>query len=203
VARTAALLADLGHEVVEAAPVFDWDAFLGAVHVVWCAATAAATDAAALALGRTPGPDNLEAVTWACIEDGRRFRATDLLSALAVHNAVTRGVAPFFERHDVLLTPTLARIAAPLGELDQNRAGLSALDWTRQVFAYCPFTPLCNTTGQPAISLPLHWTASGLPVGVQCIGRFGDEATLLMLAAELERAAPWQARRPPVHAGRA
>jgi amidase len=75
------------------------------------------------------------------------------------------------------------------------------MDWTRQVFAYCPFTPLFNTTGQPALSLPLHFTDANLPVGVQFVGRFGDEATLFRLAAQLEQAMPWHMRRPGVFAG--
>jgi amidase len=200
VERTARTLADLGHEVTEAAPVLSWDAFLESVHVIWCAATAAGIDALAHGLQRTPSPDNLEWATWACYEEGRRLRAVDLLGALARQNAITRAVAPFFEAWDLMLTPTLPRPAALLGELDQNRQDLSAMDWTRQVFAYCPFTPLFNTTGQPAISLPLHWTAGGLPVGVQFAARFGDEALLLRIAGQLEAALPWAGRRPGCHA---
>ena len=71
------------------------------------------------------------------------------------------------------------------------------------IFSYVSFTPLFNTTGQPAISLPLHWSAAGVPIGVQIAGRFGDEATLLRLAAQLEEARPWAAKRPPVHAAAA
>jgi amidase len=192
-------LAELGHEIVEARPELEWELFLENVHVIWTCFTAIFADSLARAFGRTIGPDTLEAVTLACYEDGKRFSAVDLLSAMAHGNGVSRQVGAFFEDVDVFVTPTIARPAAPLGELDQNRRGMSAMDWTRQVFAYCPFTPLFNTTGQPAISLPLHWTAAGLPVGVQLAGRFGDEVTLLQLAADLERARPWAARRPPLH----
>jgi len=76
---------------------------------------------------------------------------------------------------------------------------MTAMEWTRQVFAYCPFTPLFNTTGQPAISLPLYATPAGLPIGVQIAGRFGDEATLIRLASQLEQARPWSKRKPSVH----
>ena len=196
----ARMLEDLGHTVVEDAPRFDWDAFLANVHVIWTGFTAVSVDAAASALGRKPGPDNLEAVTLACYEDGKRYKASDLLNAMAHGNVVSRQVGAFFEKVDVLLTPTIAALPAKLGELDQDRKGMTAMEWTQQVFAYCPFTPLFNTTGQPAMSLPLHWSANGVPVGVQIASRFGDEATLFRLAAQLETARPWANKRPSVHA---
>src|SRR5262249_35059606 len=115
------------------------------------------------------------------------------------NNALSRMTGRFFQKYDLLLTPTLARIPAPLGEIDQNKQGLDAFGWTRQVFAYCPFTPLFNSTGQPAISLPMHWSEGGVPVGVQLAGRFADEATLIRIASQLEQARPWTNRKPKVH----
>jgi amidase len=199
--ETVRLLESLGHTLIEDRPLYDWELFLENVHVIWTAFTAASVNALATAFNRKPGPDNLEAVTLACYEDGKRFSAVDLLNAMAHGNLVSRQVGKFFEGVDVFVTPTIARAPAPLGELDQNRAGLSAMEWTRQVFTYVPFTPLFNSTGQPAMSLPLHWTADGLPVGVQFVGRFGDEATLIRLASQIEEAQPWAGRRPPVHVG--
>jgi amidase len=76
---------------------------------------------------------------------------------------------------------------------------MTAMEWTRQVFSYVPFTPIFNTTGQPAVSLPMHWTPNDLPVGVQIAGRLGDEASLFRLAAQLEEARPWANKRPAVH----
>jgi amidase len=198
---TARLLESLGHTVVEDAPRFDWETFLVQVHVIWTAFTVLSADFFAAALGRKPGPDNLEAVTLACYEDGRRYSANDLLVSLAHQNLVSRQVGQFFEQYDVLVTPTIAALPAKLGELDQDRKGMTAMEWTRQVFAYCPFTPLFNTTGQPALPLPLHWSASGLPVGVQFAARFADEATLFQLASQLEEAKPWAGKRPKVFAG--
>lgn len=200
VLETVRLLEGLGHTLIEDAPRFNWDEFLEKVHVIWTGFTAISVQAVSEMLGRRPGPDNLEAVTLACYEDGKRYTAVDLLSSMAHGNFISRLVGAFFEKIDVLVTPTIARLPAPLGELDQDRKGMTAMEWTRQVFAYCPFTPLFNTTGQPAISLPLHWSASGLPVGVQFVGKFGDEATLLRLASQLEEARPWAGKRPPVHA---
>src|SRR6185437_6934889 len=198
--ETVRLLESLGHTLIEDRPRYDWNAFLENVHVIWAAFGVTSIDFASAASGREPGPDNLEAVTLACYEDGKRYSAADLLNAMAHGNLVSRQVGAFFENVDVLVTPTIARLPAPLGELNQARKGMSAREWTQQVFSYVPFTPLFNTTGQPAISLPLHWSASGLPVGVQIAGRFGDEATLLRLAAQLEQARPWAAKRPPTHA---
>jgi len=198
--ETVRLLESLGHTLIEDRPRYDWDAFLENVNVIWGAFGVASIDFASAMTGRKPGPDNLEAVTLASYEDGKRYSAIDLLNAMTHCNLVSRQVGPFFEKVDVLVTPTIARQPAPLGELNQNREGMTAMEWTRQVFSYVPFTPLFNVTGQPAISLPLHWSADGIPVGVQIAGRFGDEATLLRLAAQLEQARPWAAKRPPIHA---
>jgi amidase len=198
--ETVRLLESLGHTLIEDRPRYDWNAFLENVHVIWIAFTVTSIDFASAVSGRKPGPDNLEAVTLACYEDGKRYSAADLVNAMAHGNLVSRQVGAFFEHVDVLVTPTIARLPAPLGEIDQDRKGMTPMEWTQQIFSYVPFTPVFNTTGQPAISLPLHWSADGVPVGVQIAGRFGDEATLLRLAAQLERARPWSAKRPPVHA---
>ncbi len=199
VQETARLLESLGHHVVEDAPRYDWDAFLETVHPLWTTFTALFVEELVRGTGRK-AKDNLEAVTLAVYEDGSRTSAVELHRALAHHNLVSRQVGAFFQTVDLLLTPTIARPPAPLGEIDQNKAGLSARDWTTQVFAYCPFTPLFNTTGQPAISLPLYWTKGGLPVGLQFAAKFGDEATLIRIASQLEEALPWKDRRAPVHA---
>jgi amidase len=195
-------LEDLGHTLIEGGPKYDWDAFLDNVHPIWAAFTALSVDTVARTLGRTPGPDNLEAVTLACYEDGKRISALELLSAQGYHNMLSRSVGAFFQTVDALVTPTIARPPVPLGEMNQNKAGMTAMQWTRQVFAYCPFTPLFNTTGQPAISLPLYWTPGGLPIGVQIAGRFGGEATLMRVASQLEQARPWANRKPPCHVSR-
>ena len=199
VQETVRTLEGLGHTLIEGGPKYDWDLFLNNVHLIWAAFTALSVDVAAKSLGRKPGPDNLEAVTLACYEDGKRITALELLYAQAHGNMLSRSVGAFFETVDALVTPTIARPAVPLGEINQNKKGMTAMEWTRQVFAYCPFTPLFNTTGQPAISLPLCATPAGLPIGVQIAGRFGDEATLIRLASQLEQARPWSKRKPPVH----
>jgi amidase len=199
VEETVRLLEDLGHTLVEDRPNYEWEDFLNHTHVLFTTCTAVMVDTLAAALQRQPGPDNLEAVTLACYEAGKSYPAVAVLNALAYGNLLSRQVGAFFQKVDVLLTPTLTRPPVPLGEFDQNRRGMTAWEWTRQIFDYVSFTPLFNWTGQPALSLPLHWSRNGLPVGVQMAGRFGDETTLLRLASQLEQARPWATKRPGVH----
>ena len=97
----------------------------------------------------------------------------------------------------MLLLPSVARLPWRLGELNQDDAALDADGWVRKLLTYIPFTAVFNVTGHPAISLPLAWS-DGLPVGVQLVGRYGDEATLLRLAAQLEEAFPWADRIPSI-----
>ncbi len=194
------LLESLGHTLVEDRPQYNWEAFLANVHVIWTAFTTAMVDAAGATSGRKPSLDNLEAVTLACYEEGKRYSAADLVNAMGYGNVLSRQIGGFFQNYDVFITPTIAQPPVPLGELNQNRKGMTAMEWTQQVFSYVPFTPAFNSTGQPAVSLPLHWNANGLPIGVQFVGHFADEATLLRLAAQLEQARPWAGKRPPVHA---
>ncbi len=182
---------DLGHVVSEGRPQYDYAQFLDATHVFWTANLALWVDQLAAATGRTAGPQTLEATTAACAEYGRALAAADLLRAEDAANTITRGVAPFFQEYDLLLTPTAARPAPALGEMNANDPTLDALGWTETVFAFTPFTALFNMTGQPAISLPLARTSAGLPIGVQFAARWGDEATLLQLARQFEQAHPW------------
>ena len=101
-----------------------------------------------------------------------------------------------YENYDVLLTPVLADPPLPLASFD-GPPGAPMLGFMRAA-TYAPFTPTCNITGQPAMSVPLHWTKDDLPVGSHFMGRYGDEATLFRLAAQLEKARPWADKRPPV-----
>jgi amidase len=136
------------------------------------------------------------------IEHGRSLTAVDLLNGLGDCNAVGRAVGTFFETADVLVLPSAARLPWRLGELDQDDGSLGAERWVRRLFdEYAPFTAVFNITGQPAISLPLAWSDGGLPIGVQLVGRYCDDATLLRLAAQLEQVFPWADRVPAVVVG--
>lgn len=104
-------------------------------------------------------------------------------------NREVRRIAHFFESADIFITPTLAQPPVALGLLSMQTLSLN--QFQEAMAAFCPFTGAFNATGQPAMSLPLHWSAAGLPVGVQLVGRFGEDARLLQLAAQLEQATPW------------
>ena len=198
--RDAAELCEaLGHEVEEAAPAaLDGEGIWQAFDVLWSAGVASGIAGAARALGREPFPHELEPLTWALYEMGRRFSAADYLLAVAALQRLSRDVAGFFSSYDVWLTPTLAEPPVPLGTFDSPPG--DPLRGYRRAEEYVPFTPLQNVTGQPAMSVPLFWNAGGLPVGAHFAARYGDEATLFRLAAQLEEARPWAARRPPISA---
>ncbi len=208
------LLQSLGHEVEEARPPFDRERMVRAyVHVV-AAGVAATVDEVARRTGRTPGPETLEPETLGLAAGGRSLKANELVEDLEAMRRMARQVAAFQERFDLILTPTVAQPPVKVGSLQPKGSevlGLrvaTALGWRvvldqlfKQVgdrsFDATGFTMPFNQTGQPAISLPLHWTAAGLPVGVQLAARYGEEATLFRVAAQLEQARPWAERRPP------
>ena len=105
-------------------------------------------------------------------------------------------MARFFANYDIILTPTMCVPPLPLGVISPTNP--DAESYLAAVDRFVAFTSLYNSAGNPAMSVPLHWTGSGLPVGVQFAGRFGDEATLFRLAGQLEGARPWKDRRPPL-----
>jgi len=197
----AALLEELGHDVIEASPEVDVAIFDRANTRVWFAFLAASVATIAGITGNLPSPDNLEATTLACSEAGTKLTALEMMEADALQNQVTRAVGRWFLDYDVLLTPTLAHATFPLGLLDANDPSLDAKGWYDKIFLHAPFTALFNMTGQPAMSVPVMATADGGPVGAQLVSRFGDEATLIRLAAQLEEARPWARRKPAVCAG--
>jgi Asp-tRNA(Asn)/Glu-tRNA(Gln) amidotransferase A subunit family amidase len=109
-------------------------------------------------------------------------------------HALGREVSRFFERYDVLLTPTMATPPLPLGALSASSSDLE--QYVQNLLLTVGFTQIFNVTGHPAMSVPLFWNGAGLPIGTQFTGRFGDEATLFQLASQLEQARPWFDRRP-------
>jgi amidase/6-aminohexanoate-cyclic-dimer hydrolase len=196
-ARAAARLCEkLGHVVEEARPEIDATALRGAVRIIVGANVGAQLEERARALGRELSAGDVERITWLTLLDGRAATAADYAQAIKVVHRTGRAVARFFTRADVLLTPTMATPPYRLGILNMESEDVEG--YTAAILRSIAFTSLFNSAGNPAMSVPLAWSASGLPLGVQFAGRFGDEATLLRLAAQLEQAAPWAERRPPI-----
>ncbi len=185
-----ALLESLGHEVVEAPPPFT-PAQIPAFEAVW----------SVLALLTPVAPDDeerLAPLTRWLRERGRAVSGIELAGAVSLMRIVSRAAIAASAAYDVVLTPTLAELPALVGA--QRDDADPAADFEAQK-RFTPFTSPYNMTGQPAVSVPLSWPEVDgvtLPVGVQIVGRPYDEATVLALAGQLERAAPWAARRPPV-----
>lgn len=199
-AAAVSLLEGLGHAVEPGRPEIDYPGFFKATKIFWTAGVASWIEGAAAATGRAIGLETLETSTLACWEYGRGLSALDLLWAEDFMNRVSRSVAPFFASADILMTPTVGRVAQPIGFLDANRSsGWTADEWTDAVFGHAPFTALFNMTGQPAISLPLGSDSRGCPVGIQFVAALGREDILFRLAGQLEQASPWAGRRPAVH----
>lgn len=190
----AKLCESLGHRVEEKRLPIDHasmrEAFLNIVNV----SVARVLDDAARTLGREVTSEDVEPVTWSMREQGRRVDVIAYSRAIAAAHQVGLAMARFYQDYDLILSPTLAKPPVELGRL-----GLSPKDiktFGKEIAEFSPYTSLYNVTGQPSISVPLHTTEDGLPVGVMFSARFGDEATLFRLAAQLERAKPWAARKP-------
>jgi amidase len=197
----AKLLAELGHEVSESHPTeLDDQSQVENFLVRWTAGIDWNVRHWGAVLGRELGPDDVEPCTWALAEQGRSHSAGALLRATEQAQRSTRRIASWWadDGFDLLLTPTCAE-PPPLGSFDAPAENPFAPILRSIPFA--TFTAGFNTTGQPAISLPLHQTADGLPVGIQLVGAYGREDRLVRVAAQLEQARPWRDRVPRVHAG--
>ena len=184
------LCSELGHLVEEATLPINAQMLFEAFIVLWSAGTGATLKA----LGAEK--DQVEPLSWALKEMNDQFTPADYLLAMQTLHAASREVARFFEDFDILLTPTLAEPPLPLGTFDSPAD--NPMHGLLRAAEFACFTPICNMTGQPGMSIPLYWNSDNLPVGSHFIGRFGDEATLFRLAAQLEEARPWGGRRPPL-----
>jgi amidase len=139
----------------------------------------------------------LEPINRVLAEKARETVSTEHAIAIMSLQRLVRRIVAFWSDIDVVVTPTLALPPVPIGWTYEDTGGDPSVAFARQRL-FTPFTALVNVTGQPAMSLPLHWSDEGLPIGVQFIGKPFAEATLIRLAAQLERARPWSERRPPV-----
>ena len=200
-AREAArLLESLGHHVEESHPAAldDSEAGMAAVQVV-TAWTARDLEYWSARIGRVIGPRDVEPLTWAIAEMGRPITAVEYIRAVeTIQRWARRMVSWWAEGFDLLLTPTLPEPPPPLGQFGATPE--DPLRGFSRGGVFVAFTLPFNATGQPAISLPLHWSADGLPIGVQLAAAYGREDVLVRVAAQLEEARPWRERRPAVHA---
>jgi amidase len=194
--ETVRLLGELGHELVERDLGIDYRAFYRAQGIVSAANAAANLVELTLRVGREPEQDELEPLTWAGIERGRRLSGERVMGAWRQLRVSGREILALFEDFDVYLTPVLGTPPPPIGHIDPVHLDPREVG-RRQARAF-PFTPPFNVTGQPAMSVPLAWSEDGLPLGMQFAGRYADEATLFRLAAQLETAQPWSSRRPRI-----
>jgi len=188
---TASLLAAMGHRVEQVAPALDAERFAQANTDLWSAHIAHWVVDICAATGRKADSDSLEQATLAIHEHGMRLSAVDLLHAGDYFNTVSRDFGHFFTRHDILVTPTVAQLPWRIGAHASSGGTYTARSWTDHVFRDAPFTAVFNVTGQPAISLPLGRSETGLPFGIQFAAGQGREDLLLALAASLEQAQPW------------
>jgi amidase len=216
----AKLLASLGHDVVEAHPPVHASDTARSFFILYCSSVGGEFELARQHLGRSPRADEVEPTTRIMGMIGTKIlSAGDLSAAIRNLQATARAVHRFHRDYDILLAPTLGRPPPAHGVLGPqgfertlqdhvSRHGFSALlripgildRAIARAYGFAPSTPLANVTGQPSMSVPLWWSADGLPIGVCMTGRFGDEATLFRLAAQLEAARPWKDRVPPVNA---
>ncbi|MBN2113597.1 MAG: amidase [Acidimicrobiia bacterium] len=213
VEEAARLCAELGHEVAEVQLPLDIPVIVDAFVTLAGVQAALELGVSEQLTGRRVRPGDVEPVTWTARLIGDKRSAADLGRALGIMRDLGLAMAAFMEAYDVVLTATTAQPPWPIGQYDLTggqramlgvvgRAPVGPLlgavvkQLSGEILAQMPNTPLCNLTGQPAMSVPLHWTPAGLPVGVQFIGRLEEEGLLFRLASQLEAARPWWDRRP-------
>jgi len=219
VEHTVGLLEELGHKLEEARPEIDGRALAKSLITLYSGVIAETMDELKSVLGRKAKPSDVEAITWTIGLLGRTYSAGHFVKAMNEWELAARTMGRFHETYDIYLTPTLAYPPVKIGELAPKPVELALLKTINllglgrlliasgitdklevESLAKTPFTQLANFTGQPAMSVPLYWTADQLPCGVHFMGRYGDEAALLRLAAQLEKAQPWFDKRPAVFA---
>lgn len=198
VEKAARLLESLGHNLEEARPDADTHGMMAAWTKIVACGTALSVDSAVRKRGEALFPDDIEGIARGAIAYARTISGADYLSAINKVHAYGREMAAFLADYDLLLTATLAEPPAEIGRF--NHVPEDYVDYRMgpgRVFAYSPFTAAFNASGQPAASLPLHWTQDGLPVGVHLAAAYGNDEMLMGVCASLEEAAPWSGRRPP------
>ncbi len=213
--ETVSLLKGLGHELIEAAPKVDSDAFSLAFVTVLAAELRADIVEAARVAHKPISVKDFDSTSFGLGMLGKAMSAQEYASAARYLQTSAREIARFFDGYDLLLTPTLSQPPVKIGSLQPSATEntlislLGSIDagWllkalgvikplAAQTFEFVPWTAVFNVTGQPAMSVPLYWNTEGLPIGMHFVGKFGDEATLFRLAGQLEQASPWASKVP-------
>jgi Asp-tRNA(Asn)/Glu-tRNA(Gln) amidotransferase A subunit family amidase len=195
VTNAAQLCEALGHQVEEAALDVDFLGMAVAANTIVCTAVVATLEAEAAARGRPIEEGEVERLTWMIYQDNRGKAAYEFTLAQQAINSILRRFAAAMARYDVLLLANNGSPPVPVHYIDTNAGDLS--DYADRLYRFIPNTQPFNVAGMPAMSVPLHWSSEGLPVGVQFAAPVGDEAVLLRLAGQLEAARPWFHRTPP------
>ena len=217
VEKTAKLLESLGHKVEETQPDYDALELSKAFMVMYLSEAAHEVAMLEEPLGRKATRQDVEAITWVCHLLGKAHSALELVQALDVWNKVARIMGRFHEKYDLYLSPTLAVLPPKIGELKPTAGEMRLVnivnslnagkmlkgtgiveEMAKKNFSAMPYTQLANMTGQPAMSVPMHWSEGGLPVGVHFMAAIGEEGLLFRVAGQLERAAPWFETVPPI-----
>ncbi len=209
------LLEEMGHYLEEKTPPLDGEKIASCYFMLYCGEVCADIVELKMKLGRNPVPADVEVATWMFNILGRAYNSGDFILARREWNEFARAMGQFHQTYDLYLTPTTATLPVRVGELDPrpfetaamkvfNRLGLGRLLKSlgiaekifRQNISKTPFTQFVNFTGQPAMSVPLHWSADGFPCGVHFVAPFGEESLLFQVAGQLEKAKPWFDRVP-------
>jgi amidase len=190
----------MGYEMKETTPIFNYENYFKAMLSFWTFGFDSMLDKLARKMNRNISDETLEPITLSEYYYAKNIGAADVAAADDVFNNLRRTFGKFFQNYDLLLTPTLAQLPEPLGKYAQSRNDLDFVTWCRLCEETTMYMAMANLTGQPAISLPLGQSKSGLPIGAQFMARFGEEATLIRLASAFEKDHPWRDRIPPIHA---
>jgi amidase len=190
----AALLESLGHSVEDVTPPWANSDLLPDFTRSFGPEVSFVTWLGGMLAGRDPTPDDVEPLTWTLYEHARELDAITRMASQAKLEGAARAIVGALAQFDVVVTPALARRPLHIGEV--HGRGPDPWDHFQRSGYFTPFTAILNITGQPAISIPLYHGEDGLPTGVQLIGPPGREEVILSLAAQLEAALPWSARRP-------
>jgi len=195
--RTAQLCKELGHTIEVATPEINTEELSNAVGTIISANIALTLDMRANELGRKVNDKDVEHITYRMYENGKKYTADQYVHATLVNHQAGRTLGMFMENYDVILSPVLNKPPVRIGSIDMSSEDVGT--YITNLLSYSGFTGIYNQTGQPSISVPLGFSSLSLPIGSMFTGKFGEDALLLSLSAQLEEAQPWKDKRAPIY----